>query len=271
MDDATAEQLTSRQRAVWGAGNWPRFAPLIQEAADVTVEAIGVGEGDDYLDVATGSGNAAEVAARCGAKVNGLDLVPELVDAARARFEAAGLDGDFVVGDAECLPFADDSFDKVTSIFGVMFAPRQEMAAAELARVTRPGGVVGVAAWTPGGAVGEMFKRLAEHMPPPPDGFVPPAMWGDEGHVRGLFSGIDVELGFEKRMARLEFDSTQQWLDFTEENLGPVVVAKAILEPQGKWETAQADLIELQEETNEADDGSLRTRGEYLLTTIRPG
>jgi SAM-dependent methyltransferase len=270
MDDATAEQLTNRQRAVWSAGDWPEFAPRIQEVADRTVEAIGVAEGDDYLDVATGSGNAAEAAARRGAGVTGLDLLPELVDAARARFEAAGLDGEFVVGDAEHLPFDDESFDRVTSIFGVMFAPRQEKAAAELVRVARPGSVIGIAAWTPTGAVGEMFKRLAEHMPPPPEGFVPPAMWGDEDHVRGLFSGLDVELEFEKRMAKLEFDSSQQWMDYTEANLGPVVIAKALLEPQGKWDAAQKALIELQEETNEADDGSLRTQGEYLLITIRP-
>jgi hypothetical protein len=113
-----------------------------------------------------------------------------------------------------------------------------------------------------------MFKRLAEHMPPPPEGFVPPVMWGDEDHVRGLFSGTGAELACEKRMANFEFDSSEQWMDFTEQNLGPVVVAKAILEPQGKWEPARAALFDLQNETNEADDGSLRTQGEYLLTTI---
>ncbi len=156
----------------------------------------------------------------------------------------------------------------MTSIFGVMFAPRQEAAAAELVRVARPGAVIGVAAWTPTGAIGEMFKRLAGHMPPPPEEFVPPAMWGDEDHVRGLFSGSDVELEFEKRMATFEFDSSDEWMQYTEENLGPVVVAKAMLEPEGKWEAVQADLRQLQEETNEADDGSLSNQGEYLLTTI---
>jgi ubiquinone/menaquinone biosynthesis C-methylase UbiE len=268
MDDATAEQLTSRQRAVWASGDWPDFAPRVQEVSDRTVESIGVGEGDDYLDVATGSGNAAEAAVRRGATVTGLDLVPELIEAARARFESAGLEGQFVVGDAERLPFDDDSFDKVTSIFGVMFAPRQEAAAAELVRVARPGAVIGVAAWTPTGAVGEMFKRLAEHMPPPPEGFVPPALWGDEDHVRSLFTGHGLDLEVERRMATFEFESAEQWLQFSEENLGPIVVAKAMLEPQGRWEEVRADLRALQEETNEADDGSLRNRGEYLLTKI---
>lgn len=268
MDDATAEQLTARQRAVWTAGDWPGFAPRIQEVSDTTVETIGVGEGHDYLDVATGSGNAAEAAARRGATVTGLDLVPELIDAARARFADAGLEAEFVVGDAGSLPFDDDSFDRVTSIFGVMFAPRQEAAAAELVRVARPGAVIGVAAWTPTGEIGRMFKTLAEHMPPPPADFVPPAMWGDEDHVRGLFADADVELGFEKRMAIFEFDSPQQWLEESEANLGPVVIAKAVLEPQGKWEAVRNGLVELQESSNEAEDGSLRNRGEYLLTTI---
>jgi hypothetical protein len=149
-----------------------------------------------------------------------------------------------------------------------MFAPRQEAAAAELVRVARPGAVIGVAAWTPTGAVGEMFKRLAGYMPPPPEGFVPPAMWGDEDQVRSLFSGSDVELEFEKRMATFEFDSADEWMQYSEENLGPVVVAKAMLEPQGEWEAVKADLRQLQEETNEADDGSLSNQGEYLLTTI---
>ncbi len=116
------------------------------------VESIGVGDGHDYLDVATGSGNAAEAAARRGARVTGLDLVPELIDAARARFASAGLEAEFVVGDAENLPFEDESFDRVTSIFGVMFAPRHQVAATELVRVARPGAVIGVTAWTPSGS-----------------------------------------------------------------------------------------------------------------------
>jgi SAM-dependent methyltransferase len=272
MDDATAEKLTARQRAVWTAGDWPGFAHRIQEVSDRTVETIGVGEGHDYLDVATGSGNAAEAAARRGANVTGLDLVPELIDAARARFGDAGLEAEFVVGDAEKLPFGDDSFDRVTSIFGVMFAPRQAEAAAELVRVARPGAVIGIAAWTPDGEIGRMFKMLAEYMPPPAEGFVPPAMWGDEDHVRGLFADADVELSFEKRMATFEFESPEQWLEESETNLGPIVMAKALLEPQGKWEALRAQLIDQQAGSNEADDGSLRNQGEYLLTTIKlPG
>lgn len=271
MDAATAEQLKDGQQRIWSSGDWPGFAPIIQEIADEVVDDLGVGEGHDYLDVATGSGNAAIAAAKRGATVTGLDLVPELIDAARARFAEAGLEAELVVGNAEELPFADESFDRVTSIFGAMFAPRHQMAADELVRVSRPGATIAVTAWTPEGMNGQMFKTIGEYMPPPPEGFVPPAMWGNEEHVRGLFSGSNPELGFEKRMAEWEWDSLEDWLDYCEQKLGPIVVAKATLEPQGKWEAARNALAELEERYNEADDGSMRVRAEYLLTTVSVG
>lgn len=269
MDAATAEQLKEGQQRIWSSGDWPGFAPIIQVIADEVVEGIGAGDGDDFLDVATGSGNAAIAAAQRGATVTGLDLVPELIDAARARFAEAGLEAELVVGNAEELPFADDSFDRVTSIFGAMFAPRHQMAADELVRVARPGATIAVTAWTPEGMNGQMFKTIGEHMPPPPEGFVPPAMWGTEAHVRDLFSGSGLEIGFEKRMADWEWDSLEDWLDYCEQKLGPIVVAKATLEPQGKWEAARDALAELEQRYNEADDGSMRVRAEYLLTTVK--
>lgn len=268
MDAATAEQMSERQRAVWSSGDWPTFAPIIQGVADEVVEAVGVSEGDDYLDVATGSGNAAIAGAQRGAKVTGLDIVPELVDAARARFAAAGFEAEFVVGNAEELPFEDASFDCVTSVFGAMFAPRHEVAAAELARVARPGATIAVTAWTPEGLNGQMFGVLGKHMPPPPDGFVPPVMWGNEEHARDIFSGPGLEVSCEKRMATLEFESAEGWMDYCEQNLGPIVTARAILEPQGKWAPVRAELSDLEHGFNEADDGSMRARAEYLLTTV---
>lgn len=268
MDTATAEQLRERQRAVWSSGDWPTFAPIIQQVADEVVEAVGTSAGDEYLDVATGSGNAAIAAAQRGAKVTGLDLVPELVEAARARFAAAGLEAELVVGNAEALPFEDASFDRVSSVFGAMFAPRHEVAAAELVRVVRPGGAIVVTAWTPEGLNGQMFGTLGKHMPPPPDGFVPPVMWGNEEHVRDLFSGPELEVSCEKRMATLEFESAEGWMDYCEQNLGPIVTAKAMLEPQGKWAPVRAELAALEQSFNEAGDGSMRARAEYLLTTI---
>lgn len=263
-----AEQFRATQKAIWSAGDWPGFAPIIQEVADRTVEAIGVGEGHDYLDVATGSGNAAMAAAASGARVTGLDFVPALVEAARSRAAAAGVDAEFVEGDAEDLPFADDSFDRATSIFGAMFAPRQQRAAGELVRVTRPGGTFAVTAWTPAGLNGQMFKTLGAYMPPPPEGIVPPTMWGDEEHVRGLFSGPGLEVSCETRSVDIAWESLESWVEHCEQTLGPTVMAKAVLEPQGKWEAARADLIALGERFNVADDGSMRTPGEYLLTKV---
>jgi SAM-dependent methyltransferase len=268
MDAATAEQMKERQRAVWSSGDWPTFAPIVQAVADEVVEAVGTSEGDDFLDVATGSGNAAIAAAQRGARVAGLDLVPELIDAARARFAAAGLEAELVVGNAEELPYEDASFDRITSIFGTMFAPRHEVAAGELVRVARPGAAIAVTAWTPEGMNGQMFGTLGKHMPPPPEGFVPPVMWGDEDHVRGLFSAAGLEVSCEKRMANLEFESAEGWIDYCEQNLGPIVMAKAALEPQGKWEPVRAELSALEQRYNEADDGTMRARAEYLLTKV---
>lgn len=263
-----AERFLETQKAIWSSGDWPGFAPIVQDVADLVVEEVGVGEGHDYLDVATGSGNAAMAAAAKGANVTGLDLVPALVEAARARAEAAGLSAQFVEGNAEDLPFDDDSFDRVTSIFGAMFAPRHQRTAGELARVTRPGGAFAVTAWTPEGLNGQMFKTLGAHMPPPPEGIVPPVMWGEEEHVRELFSDQGLEVSFEKRLADFKWESLESWLDHCEQNLGPIVTGKAALEPQGKWEAARADLIALGERFNEAGDGSMRTPAEYLLTKV---
>ncbi len=268
MDTTTAEQLKEGQRRVWASGDWPTMATTIQEVSDSTVEAIGVEEGQDYLDVATGSGNAAIAAARRGARVTGLDLVPELVEAARSRAADEGVSAEFVVGNAEELPFGDDSFDRVTSIFGAIFAPRHQMAADELVRVCRAGGVIAVTGWTPEGMNGQMFRTLGGYMPPPPEGFMPPALWGSEDHVRGLFSAPGLEVSCEKRMANFDWESTESWVEYCERNLGPTVMAKAALEPQGKWEAARADLLDLGERFNEADDGTMRTRSEYLLTKV---
>lgn len=268
MDAATAEKLKEGQQAVWSAGDWPKFAPIIQEVADSAVETLGVEADQDFLDVATGSGNAAIAAARRGARTTGLDLVPELVDAARARAAGEGLEIEFVVGNAEELPFEDASFDRVSSIFGVMFAPRHQQGADELVRVARPGAAIAIAAWTPEGMNGQMFKAIGEHMPPPPEGFEPPALWGTEEHVRELFSAPGLRVSCEKRMAEFAWDTVEEWMEHCERTLGPVVMAKAALEPQGKWEAVRTDLLTLDERFNEADDGTMRCRAEYQLTVV---
>ena len=265
-----ASEIKQRQRAMWSAGDYPDIAKRIQLVADATVEAAGVQAGARVLDVATGSGNAAIAAARRAAHVTGLDLTPELLEAARARAAAEGLEIDFMQGDAEALPFEDDSFDHVTSVFGAMFAPNQEQAAAELLRVVRPGGTVAVAAWTPDGLNGQLFGTLAKHMPPPPEGFKPPILWGMEEPVRALFAGAaEVVSARYPATDSVRAESAAAWVDYTERVLGPTVLAKRALEPSGAWDAARADLIALFERSNVATDGTYLAHPEYLLTVAR--
>ncbi|MHB8531996.1 MAG: class I SAM-dependent methyltransferase, partial [Solirubrobacteraceae bacterium] len=208
-------------------------------------------------------------AALAGASVTGLDLTPKLLDEQRRRAAAAGVEIELLEGDAEELPFEQDSFDSVTSCFGVMFAPRQPIAAGELVRVARPAGRIVVAAWTPEGMVGRMFRASAPYMPPPPEGFVAPVMWGSEGHVRELFEGTGVELSFELRSVEFVGDSVEAWVRKDETILGPSVMAKAALEQQGRYEELRRDMIELYSDFNEASDGGFRAPAEYLVTVAR--
>src|SRR5262249_9592201 len=155
--------------------------------------------------------NVSIPAALAGAAVTGLDLTPKLLEEQGERAHEAGVEVTLVEGDAEELPFGDDSFDRVTSCFGVMFAPRHKVAAGELVRVARPDGEIVVAAWTPEGIVGRLFRLTASFMPPPPEGFQPPVMWGTEDHVRGLFEGSGAELSFEPRTVTFEGASVEAW------------------------------------------------------------
>jgi SAM-dependent methyltransferase len=260
------------QKAMWTAGDYGEVAQRIVPVGEYIAERAGAEAGIELLDVATGTGNVSVPAAQAGAKVTGLDLTPKLLEEQRARAAAAGVEVELVEGDAEELPFGDSSFDRVTSCFGVMFAPRQALAAAELVRVARPGGRIVVAAWTPDGMIGRMFRASAPYMPPPPEGFVPPVMWGAEGHVRGLFESSDVELSFELRTITFEGDSVEAWVEKDERILGPSVMAKAALEQQGRYEELRRDVVDLYGEFNEADGGGFRAPAEYLVTIAQlPG
>jgi SAM-dependent methyltransferase len=257
------------QRRVWSSGDYPDIARLIESAAEHLVAQADVEEGHEVLDVATGSGNVAIVAAQRGAQVTGLDITPELFDAARRRAAGAGVEIEWVEGDAEELPYPDGSFDRVLSAFGTMFAPRHQVAADELLRVCRPGGTVAVAAWTPEGLNGRMFRTVASYMPPPPPELKPPALWGDEAHMRGLMERPGVALEFDRGHATFAFPSVEEWLAYGEERLGPIVMARAALEPQGRYDALRADMEQLYSESNTARDGSLRCEAEYLVTVAR--
>ena len=254
------------QRRMWTVGDYPDIARRIAGAAELIVERAQVGPGVSVLDVATGSGNVAIPAAAAGASVTGLDLTPRLLEVARARAADAGLQVSFIEGDAEALPFEDMSFDRVTSCFGVMFAPRHELAARELSRVASPGAKIVLTAWTPDGLNGRMFTTVGSYMPAPSPELEPPVMWGEEDHVSSLFAACGAELTFERHNITFEHESPQGWLDYNERVLGPTIMAKAALEPQGRWDALRTDLVKLYTDGNEADDGSFRAQGEYLLS-----
>ena len=257
------------QKTMWAAGDYPEIARRIEQAAETLTEAVDARPGVELLDVATGSGNVAIAAARAGANVTALDLTPELLEVARGRAADAGLEISFVEGDAEQLPFEDDSFDLVTSCFGVIFAPRQERAVSELVRVARPGATIGITAWTPEGLNGAMFRTIGSYMPPPPPELKPPVTWGAEEHVRELFAGTAAELSVERHNVTFTHDSPESWVEYNERALGPMVMAKAALEPQGRYGELHAELIGLYSDANQAQDGSFSADGEYLLTLAR--
>src|SRR5215207_6956263 len=216
------EELKERQKKTWTAGEFAEIAKRIATPSIDLIDEIGVGEGTELLDVACGTGNVVVPAAQRGATATGLDLTPKLVEIARARAAEAGVEAEIIEGDAENLPFEDDSFDRVTSVFGTMFAPDHAKAASELVRVCRPGGIVGFIAWTPQGLNGRMFGLVSSYMPPPPDGFQPPVLWGEEAHVRDLLAPLDVEPRFERRSVALEYDSVEAWMAEGERHLGPM-------------------------------------------------
>src|SRR5689334_11299262 len=177
---AELSELTEAQQAartVWSDGDYPSVARQIEGVGKSTVERAGIQAGDAVLDVACGAGNATIPAAGTAARTVGLDITPELIEAGKRAAAEAGVEIEWVEGDAQDLPFDDDSFDVVLSVFGCMFAPDHAKAAAELARVLKPGGRMVVAAWRPEGNVGRMFGTIAQHMPPPPEGFQPPPLW----------------------------------------------------------------------------------------------
>jgi ubiquinone/menaquinone biosynthesis C-methylase UbiE len=261
--------LKLAHRATWAAGDYPAVARHIaDDPVRDALTAARVRPGARVLDVATGSGNVALDAANAGAQVVGLDLVPELLDVAQSRALAAGVEIEWVHGDAEALPFADGSFDSVTSVFGVQFAPRHQTAADELVRVCRAGGTIGLINWTPDGLIGEMFQIMGRYLPPPPAFVTAPPQWGDEHHVRNLFARHDVTLSFTRASNLFAFESVDAYQTFFEQRYGPTIKAQEKLLPEGRWDDCRAELRELFERRNTATDGSCRIQAEYAAISI---
>jgi len=255
-------------RASWAAGDWDAVSRVVAPVGPRLIERVGLEEGMDVLDVGTGSGGTVAIpAAQRGARVTGSDLTPELFEHAGRRAAEAGVDVEWVEADAEDLPFEGESFDRVLSTFGHMFAPRHERAGAELARVCRPGGIVGTVTWTPEGFSGAMLPTIGGYVPPPPDFAQSPLLWGSEEHVREMLEPQGLGLDFERQTVAIEDDSVEELVSMYEENFGPLVMARAVV--GDRWPDLRQDLARLFQEWNAADDGSVRIEAEYLVTVGR--
>ncbi len=258
--------IKQRQQATWSSGDYHMIGTQIQIVSELLIEALDVHSTERVLDVATGSGNAALAAARRGCAVVGSDYVPALLDRARRRADAEGLEIEFVEGDAEALPFADGSFDVVSSVFGAMFAPNQEKTASELARVARSGGRIGVVAHTPDGFIGNLFKVIGKHVPPP-TGLRSPILWGTEGRLRELFGDAIAELRAEKRHYVFRDRSPEQFVEYWRRFYGPTLKAFETVGDAGR-EALEADIVQLIGRFNRADDGTMVVPSEYLEAVI---
>ena len=253
-------------RDSWELGDYSVIAEYTMAAAQALVDACAISAGQEVLDVAAGNGNLALLAAREGAAVVASDLTPGMVRLGQARTDAEGYDVEWCVADAEELPFDDARFDCCASVFGAMFAPRPELAAAEMFRVVRPGGTVGLASWTPEGFQGRVFT-LGNKYVPLPEGLPVPSLWGDEEVVRERLSGLASSLSFERHYAHQEFEKVDDWFEFAQ-NAGP---SQRRMESGSEEQRAaiRSDLLELLEEFNQADDGSLVLDAEYLVVVAR--
>ena len=257
------ESLKSRLKAMWMTGDFGQIAKRIEACAEEFIARLALKPGVRLLDVACGSGNLAIPAARAGAVVTGVDIATNLLEQARARAASEGLTIQFDEGDAESLPYTDAAFDEVVSMYGAMFAPRPELVAAELVRVCRPGGRIGMANWTPDGFIGRMFKTAGKHVPPPPD-MPSPVKWGDEETVRERLRDGVADLQLARRMCPFKFPfPPAEVVETFRMFYGPTQRAFAALDADGQ-DALRNDLERLWAEHNQATDGTTHVEGEYL-------
>jgi SAM-dependent methyltransferase len=261
--------VKARQQGAWSSGDYAVVGTTLQIVGESLCEALDLRAGERVLDVAAGNGNATLAAARRWAEVVSTDYVPALLERGRARAGAEGLPVKFEQADAEKLPYADASFDVVMSTFGVMFTPDQEQAAAEMARVCRPGGRIGLANWTPASFIGEVFKLIGRYIPPA-TGLRSPAQWGTEARLRELFGQRIDSIAIEPRHFTFRYRSPAHMVQVFRMYYGPMHKAFAALDP-AKQNSLAADLIGLAERFNRATDGTLVAPSEYLEVVIRRG
>jgi len=270
MDTLTTAQtpdlaaIKTRQQGAWSSGDYAIVGTTLQIVGEQLCEALDIRAAQKVLDVAAGNGNVSLAAARRWCEVTSTDYVPTLLEGGAKRAEAEGMKIAFQQADAEALPFGDKSFDAVVSTFGVMFTPNQERASAEMVRVCKPGGKIGMANWTPDGFIGQLFKTLGKHVAPPA-GVKSPALWGTRARLDELFKGHAV--GAEQRAFVFRYRSAQHFLAVFRTYYGPVLKAFAALQPAAQ-EALERDIIALIGQFNRSGDGTMVVPSDYLEIVI---
>jgi SAM-dependent methyltransferase len=260
------EALKARQQGAWSSGDYAVVGTTLQIVGEQLCEALDVSAGKKVLDVAAGNGNVTLAAARRWCDVVSTDYVPSLLERGRLRAAAEGLSVKFEEADAEALPFAEASFDVVVSTFGVMFTPNQDKAAAELLRVCKSGGKIGLANWTPEGFIGQLFKTLGKYLPPPA-GAKSPALWGTEARIREMFGPAAVSIKAERLNFNFRYRSPEHFLDVFKNYYGPMLKAFAALDAANQH-GLRNDLLALIARMNRAEDGTMIVPSEYLEIVI---
>jgi ubiquinone/menaquinone biosynthesis C-methylase UbiE len=260
------EAMKARQHGAWSSGDYAVVGTTLQIVGEELCEALDLRSGQKVLDVAAGNGNVTLAAARRWCDVTSTDYVPALLVRGKQRADADGMNITFKEADAEALPFPDASFDVVVSTFGVMFTPNQDGAAAELARVCRRGGKIGLANWTPEGFIGQVFKTLGKYLPPPA-GARSPALWGTEARLKEMFGASSSAIRAERRQFMFRYRSPEHFLDVFKSYYGPMLKAFAALDEANQQKLRQ-DLMMLIGQLNRADDGTLVLPSEYLEVVI---
>ncbi|MDH2050707.1 class I SAM-dependent methyltransferase [Achromobacter marplatensis] len=258
--------LKTRQQATWSSGDYAVVGTTLQIVGELLCESLDVRAGQKVLDVAAGNGNASLAAARRWCEVVATDYVPALLGRARERAAAERLKIEFQEADAEALPFAPASFDAVVSTFGVMFTADHDKAAAELVRVCRPGGKIGMANWTPEGFIGQIFKTIGKHLPPPA-GVKSPALWGTRARIDEMFGSHASAIQAEPRHFVFRYRSPEHWLQVFKTYYGPLLKAFAALEPAAQA-ALESDLIAQIDRFNRSGDAGMVVPSEYLEIVI---
>jgi SAM-dependent methyltransferase len=258
--------VKSRQQATWASGDYAILGATLQIVGEQLAESVDIRAGERVLDVAAGNGNATLAAARRFARVTSTDYVDSLLAKGAERAAAEGLTVDFRVADAEALPFDDSSFDAALSTFGSMFTPDHARTAAEMLRVVRSGGRIGLACWTPEGFIGQLFKLVGKHVPPPA-GLQPPALWGTEPHIVQLFGRQATDIRCVRRNFNFRYESPAHWVQVFRDYYGPIHKAFLALDPEAQAKLT-VDIEALLNRLNRGGRSSLVVPGEYLEAVI---